>query len=286
MKIKALAPWYGCKRAVASQIVPHFGEHHAYWELFCGSMAMLFAKEECRQETVVDLHGDLINLARVVRDRSMVQELEWILRRTLVHEGIYHDAIKYLKDPANSHGNCPTHEKMTERAAWYFIRSWMGMNGVAGTPTRVNFAKRYTSGGGCLATRFVNAVDSIPEWHQRIRGVAIYQGCAIDIAKKIEDKPGTLVYADPPYIQKSDNYEHDFTPEQHKQFAKNLTRFEKTRVVVSYYDHPALADLYPESIWRKVELNINKSMGNARHAETAKAPEILFINDVRRGGNS
>lgn len=44
MKITALAPWYGSKRTLAPRIVEQLGEHRAYWEPFCGSCAVLFAK--------------------------------------------------------------------------------------------------------------------------------------------------------------------------------------------------------------------------------------------------
>jgi DNA adenine methylase len=280
MKIKALEPWYGCKRTLAPQIVQHFGEHSVYWELCCGSMAMLFAKVPSRQETVIDLHDDALNLARVVRNRRLSQELDWVLRRTLVHEGLYRESIAWLKDPAHAIHPGMAEEQQVERAAWYFVRSWMGMNGVAGTRTRVNFAKRYTSGGGCPAVRFGSAVDSIPDWHERLRNVAIYQGCAIDAAQKIEDKPGTLIYADPPYIEKSDKYEHDFTEEDHSRLATALNRFTMTRVCVSYYAHPTLELLYPGNRWRTIELSANRAMGNASRAEKTRAPEILLINDL------
>ncbi|WP_162271916.1 DNA adenine methylase [Gemmata sp. SH-PL17] len=271
MGITALAPWYGSKRTLADRIIHHVGPHSAYWEPFCGSMAVLFAKEPSRQETVNDLHGDLINLARIVADPKLAPELEWRLRRTLVHEGLYRETIAWLKNPeADREG--------VERAYRYFVRSWMGMNGVAGTAVRCNFARRFTSNGGCPAVRFASAVDSLPWWHQRLRHVAIYQGDAIDLCEKIEDKEGTAIYLDPPYLEKSDEYVHDFADPDHLRLATTLRRFTKTRCVVSYYDHPKLVELYPG--WHKIDLHINRAMANANRAKTSLAPEVLLVNQA------
>ena len=41
--IKAIVPSFGGKRTLAPQIVAELGEHRAYWEPFCGSMAVLIA---------------------------------------------------------------------------------------------------------------------------------------------------------------------------------------------------------------------------------------------------
>jgi DNA adenine methylase len=278
MKINALLPYFGCKRGCADQIIPHLGEHKAYWEPFCGSMAILLAKPECRQETVNDLNGDALNLAKVIADPVLATQFEWQLRRTLVHEQLYRETVETLRgttwDPA-----VPS----VARARTYFIASWMGMNGITGTKVRSNFARRYTSNGGCPAVRFASAVDSIPEWHERLRPVAIYHGCGIELCEKIEDKPGTVIYCDPPYIVKSDEYLYDFESSDHLRLAMALRGFQQTRVVVSYYDHPDLEQLYPG--WRKVDLTATKNLARGNNLRTrggeatrTKAPEILLMN--------
>lgn len=67
--ITAIAPWFGGKRNLAPAIVEELGPHRGYWEPFCGSLAVLLAKPRVSQETANDLHGDLINLARVLQER-------------------------------------------------------------------------------------------------------------------------------------------------------------------------------------------------------------------------
>ncbi len=92
MKIKALAPWFGSKRKLAPSIVKLMGEHRVYWEPFCGSMAVLLAKPPCEMETVNDLHGDLINLAKVIQDKELGFQLYDKLCRTTHAEDLFKEA--------------------------------------------------------------------------------------------------------------------------------------------------------------------------------------------------
>ena len=58
MRINAIVPWFGSKRYLAPRIVEQLGPHRAYWEPFCGSLAVLLAKPVASQETVCDLHAE------------------------------------------------------------------------------------------------------------------------------------------------------------------------------------------------------------------------------------
>src|SRR4029077_2189705 len=83
----------------------------------------------------------------------------------------------------------------------YFIASWMGRNGVAGTE-RVNYqiATRWTKGGGSGPLRFRNAVDSIPAWCNRLHNVQILRRDLFELLPKIEDGAGVALYVYPPYF--------------------------------------------------------------------------------------
>src|SRR5436305_15220627 len=70
MNVKAIAPWFGGKRTLAPAIVVELGTHTQYFEPFFGSGAVLFAKMPSQKETVNELSGDLILLARVVQHRE------------------------------------------------------------------------------------------------------------------------------------------------------------------------------------------------------------------------
>lgn len=275
--IGSLAPWFGSKRTLAPRIVEALGPHKAYWEPFCGSMAVLLAKEPCRMETVNDLNGDLINLSRTIQDATLGPQLYRRLRRVLMHESEQEEAKAKCR------------EKITdpvERAYWYFINSWMVRNGYGGTkdrgPGRV--CVRFTNNGGHAATRWAGAVASIPQWRERLRKVTILQRDAFELIPRIEDVEETAIYCDPPYVVKGAKYLHDFESADHARLAETLQSFRRARVVVSYYDHPDLNRLYPG--WSRLDCTMAKAVANASKTTkgAATAPEILLINTRGAGG--
>ena len=277
MKIKAIVPWYGGKRTLAPQIIDLLGKHSVYWEPFCGSMAVLLAKAPSQMETVNDLHGELINLARVIQDPKLGLQLYDKLNKTLFHEQFFHEA----KSRWISRGEEPiTESPDIPRAYDYFVASWFGMNGVSGTKrSSYQYAIRWCSGGGQGAMRWRSVKDSIPAWHKRLNLVVIMQRDAFDILAKIKDELCTAIYCDPPYFEKGSKYLHDFTELEHERLAKALGRFKKTIVVVSYYDHPLLQALYDG--WYRTEFKAAQSLRNANQPNTrtiSPKTEVLLVN--------
>lgn len=130
MKITALAPWAGSKRTIAQRIIEALGPHAAYWEVFCGSMAVLLAKQPATMETVNDLHGDLVNLARVIQHDRLGPALYRRLRRCWMAETLHVEAAeRYAARGYQPAGESPD----LDRAADYFLCAWLGRNGVAGS---------------------------------------------------------------------------------------------------------------------------------------------------------
>lgn len=270
MKIGAIAPWFGSKRTLAPVITSELGKHRAYWEPFCGSMAVLLAKEPASMETVNDLHGDLINLARVIQHRADGPILYRRLRRVVSSPIAQADATELLGqgDPV-------------DRAFNYFVHAWLSRNGVAGTTkNNANFCRRYTAGGGSPSKRFESTVQSIPAWRRRLRNVQILNDDGIDLIGKIQDAPDSVIYVDPPYLSKGAKYLHDFDWLAHRRLAAAVKRFQKARVVISYYEHPDLLQLYPD--WTKRDVYTTKAMVSSGQRDSSggaeQAPEVLLIN--------
>ena len=240
MKIKALAPWFGSKRNLAPKIVELIGDHKTYFEPFCGSMAVLFAKTPCEMETVNDLHGDLVNLARIIQDKSLSLELYEKLARTLYAEELFRESKqRWISAPDLNN------QTDLQRAYDFFVASWMGINGVSGTERyNYQFALRWCRGGGQGARRWQSVVSSMPAWHKRLRNVVIIRRDAIDVLANIKDEAGVAIYCDPPYFEKSSKYIHDFDDADHKRLAELLRRFKESMVVVSYYDCDQVRRLY------------------------------------------
>ncbi len=289
MQVTALAPWFGGKRSMAPEIVQELGPHSAYWEPFCGSMAVLFAKPQSSHETVNDYHGNLINLAMVVASEHW-KELYDRLCRTFSSEALFKSAKQqFMSEKGWDPPTSPDHVRPEDvrRAFYYFVVSWMGRNGVSGTyRTNYQMAIRWTPGGGDSPTRFRGATDSMPLWHARLRNVLILNRDGFNIIDKIDDVERVVIYADPPYLRSTrsmegrtgNKYLYDFADQEHGELAAKLRRFRKARVIVSYYDDPRLKDLYPGWTIRKMYRHKNLHVQNRRGAERCLAPEVLLIN--------
>ena len=280
MKITAISPWFGGKRNLAPEIIELLGKHNVFWELFCGSMAVLLAKEPCRMETVNDLHGDLINLARVLQNEKTAIELYGRAARTLMSEELFEESSGRIQ--ARQCGGL-AYEPI-DMAYDYLLYAWLGRNGMIGTSSYSHsFCVRYTDNGGDAARRWQSVIESIPAWQLRLSKVTILNRDAFEIIGKIHDKEGTAIYVDPPYLVKGAKYIHDFEPEDHKRLAVALGRFKKARIVVSYYDHPLLAELYPN--WQQHKIEVSKAMSNAgsRGEKDVRAVEVLLVNQKDEG---
>lgn len=280
--INAIVPWFGSKRTMADRIVAELGPHRAYWEPFCGSMAVLLIKSPSGHETVSDLHGDLTNLAWVLQCERTAAELYARLSRTLMSEELFNRSVELV-----ARGPAPGPEtwqgepsaECVERAYHYFVMSWMGRNGVSGTKREEpTFAVRWTPGGGHGSRRLASAVGSIPEWSARLQRVVILLRDGFEVLAQIEDAEGVAIYCDPPYFAEGRLYVHNFKPDDHERLAAELARFRLARVVVSYYAHPRLTDLYPG--WTVVDCATvkNLSVQGKRSAKAAPAPEVLLVN--------
>ena len=277
MKIKAILPYFGGKRNLAARIVGIIGPHTVYWEPFCGSMAVLFAKQPCEMETVNDFHGDVISLARVIQDRQLGFKLYDKLSRTLYAEELFREAKERWMP-----GPMPDDEPDLNRAYDYFVTSWMGLNGLSGT-ARYNyqFALRWCRGGGQGALRWQSVVESMPAWHKRLRNVVIIRRDAFEVLANIKDEDGVAIYCDPPYFDKSDRYIHDFEDEDHKRLAELLKKFRKSKTIISYYDCPQVRRLYDG--FEIVEIVKNRqSLRNATRGKKKKPRkeqiELLLVN--------
>ena len=240
-------------------------------------MAVLLIKPPCVMETVNDLHGDLVNLAKVVQDKQAGCCLYRRLRRTLMCEQLQREAAERY---AQRTYQKPVDGPDVDRAYDYFLCAWLGRNGVAGTQSyNQGFCVRYTANGGHAAKRWVSAINSIPAWRRRLANVTILQRDAFELLQKIEDAKGTAIYIDPPYIKKGAKYIHDFVEGDHERLAEILNKFSHARIVVSYYDDPLVRRIYAN--WTCHEINISKALANqgSRGEKHNKVIELLLVNE-------
>lgn len=272
---KRLVSWYGSKAEMAEAIIDYLGPHRAYYEIFAGSMAVLLSKPAAPHEHVNDLHGDLINLARVVASDDAYALFERCTR-TLACETLFREARQRVIEAAD--------RSPLDRAYDFLLYSSIGTQGRNGTGNTAHGWEFQCPPVNTASTRWESVVKSIPAWYERLRHVTISSMDVFDLLTQIEDRPDVAIYADPPYVYGTVDrrYLHDFAPEDHERLAIGLGRFASAKVVVSYYDHPLVRDLYGDAArWQIIDASKRKSM--SRTASTAEkrnvvSPEILILN--------
>lgn len=292
MTITGIVPYFGGKRSLSRAIVAEIcnGTVPQYFaEPFCGSMAVSLAMPDVPTHTVNDLHGGMINFARVLAGDAG-PELVDRLRRTLCAESLYLDAVA-----AGGLDGGPAPETPDPERAWAFaVASWLGPNGSAqGDGAR--FCVRFGPGGGDPATRLRSATDAMGEYLDRLRRLTILNRDGFEVLASVHDAYGVAIYVDPPYLRGTrgdGGYIHDFSDhgggifscdyDDHDRLADALRRFTRARVVVSYYDHPRLDDLYRG--WTKVTLGASAGgIGNASGDIDRDRVEVLLVNEARKG---
>lgn len=309
--IGALSPYFGGKRAMAGAIVRQVlgpdGRAPAFFcEPFCGSMAVSLAMPEVATHVVNDLHADLVNFARVLAS-PMAPELVRQCEHTLCSETLYHEAAAVLpvcrrgalwpENDLDFPEDDAASQERTRVLSWawaFFVTSWLGPNGMAGTDHAARFCVRWGPGGGDPATRLRSAAASLPAFVEKLRRFTITSRDAFAVLGSVQDKPGVAMYVDPPYTRETrvaGAYRHDFgdhggatllgAEDDHDRLAAALRRFEHARVVVSYEDCPRVRELYAG--WSFVECTQHKNTGNAGGGSSA-APEVLIVNGPVAGG--
>lgn len=287
LKVKSFAPWVGSnsEKQIIEAILHHVGSAHAYWEVFCGGGSVFLAKTPSRQETINDLHPGLINMLGTLASARYEELLERLNRTPFIEQNVG-AALDYIEShkPESIATPFVVSDEQLEWAYAHFVLWWSGKGGIAGGPQEGQVSIRMDSKGGAMPSRFRSAIESISWLHARLERVGIYNRDAFELLETIEDARGTVIYADPTFIQRDHLYHYalrtrrgglfDNAGDDHDRLAGLLRRFKKTKVVLRYYSDPRLDDLYPES-WARVDCTRNKrSAGNKKDG----APDLLLVN--------
>ena len=109
--MKAVLKYPGAKNRIADWICSYIPEHKVYLEPYAGSLAVLFNKKPCHIETVNDLHGEVVNYFRILRDQP--DKLSRLIELTPYSRAEYEKAYEQT-------------DNEIERARRFCIRCWMG----------------------------------------------------------------------------------------------------------------------------------------------------------------
>ena len=239
--IKPLLRYHGGKWIAAKKIIPHFPPHRIYVEPFGGAASILLQKDRSESETYNDLDDVIVNLFRVLQDRSLFADLEHKLSFTPYSRSEFELAYEDTTD-------------RVEQARRLLIRSWQGHSTVGahrktGYRTNMKYVRRSFPPGDWI--RLIEHLDLVVD---RLRGVNIENRDAIEVITG-HDVEDALIYADPPYTLDQRHgkvYRHEMTDSQHRDLIQTLKDC-KSMVILSGYRNPIYDKMLND--WHSIEFN-------------------------------
>jgi DNA adenine methylase len=263
--------WYGGKYSHLNWLLPLLPKTTHFCEPFGGSAAVLINREPSPVETYNDIDGEVANFFRVLREQK--DELIEAIGLTPFSREEFERAINgHTKELSD-----------LERARRFYIRARQVRTGLAQTASNGRWAHcRLTSRAGMAGavSRWLGAVEGLPEIAQRLLRVQIENDDAISVIKRY-DSEETLFYCDPPYPHESrgDNnaYQYEMTDKQHRELAEVLHSV-KGKVALSGYHCDLLDNLYKDWIYTDAPAKKAHSTNTRADSEKQDRTEVLWCN--------
>ncbi|MDR9440186.1 MAG: DNA adenine methylase [Halomonas sp.] len=252
MTNKPILPWMGGKRRLAKQIIPLFQAHTTYVEPFCGGAAVYFMKEPSQVEVINDVHGDLVNLYRVVKHHpdELIRQFRWSLV----------SREEYMSQKQVD----PRHLTDIQRAARFFYLQKLAFGG------KVHGQSFGTSATTPPRLNLLRLEEDLSEAHLRLSRTVVEHLDWGECMRRY-DRPGTLFYLDPPYWGTA-GYGSEFSLQEYDRMAE-LARHAQGQVVISVNDIPEMRQSFDGLVIRTTK--ISYTVG--RQA-TGKRGELIISN--------
>lgn len=286
--ITALVPWFGCNRLLAQEPAKLLRGCAWVGVPFGGGMPEL-AHLDARTILVGDLHRHQINLARAVGNPKLRPQLVERLQARILHPDELEQAQQICREiEAAGRGGLFGLGEEPDPLEWaeaYFVCSWMGRSGNAGTKNEFSspLATRWDAGGGDSVKRYRSAVEAVEMWGRVFERCGFETIDAFDFIARCYDGDRKLAKTEPAKREKralyidatwpvdGDGYKHRFPESSQRRLARELVFFEHYLVVVRYGDHPLIRELYPEDRWTWIR-------HESRDQDNKAVAEVLLVN--------
>lgn len=219
--------------------------HIHYIEPFFGGGSVLLNKNpEGVSEVVNDINSELTNFWRVLQDEKLFEKFK---RRV--------EAIPFSQVEYEWGMNYEAVEFGLEMAVAFFVRCRQSRAGQMKSFATLS-KNRTRKGMNEQASAWLSAIDGLPEVHNRLKRVVIYNEDAVNVIKR-EDTVNTLIYCDPPYVSSTrtskDVYDYEMADLQHEELLNVLKKCVGT-IMISGYDCELYNDLLTG--WQKHEFDL------------------------------
>lgn len=260
--------YFGSKLRIASKLCGQLPPHNAWVELFCGSAAMTLAKEPAQIEVINDINEHITNFFRQLRENSneLIRQIELTP----------YSRAEFELSRIEEVGLTPI-----ERARRFFVAAMMAINGCFGDkPGGFSFSNSYAR---CGMEARVCRWNGMPRYLEsivtRLKTVRVEKKDALNLFEDFKNRPGSLVYFDPPYLgERSRGYDHDQTSvEFHEKLITAASRA-KCMVFISGYQN----DLYDKHLtahsgWTR---QLIKATTKGNNGKSFEREEVVWFNPV------
>lgn len=222
MKRPAL-DYFGGKWKMASKIISHFPPHKTFVDVFTGAASITLRKPRSKNEIINDMNHEVTDFFKVLRDRNL--ELRELLENTPYSREEYRRARENSPD-------------ILEQSRRTVVKAWFGIGDSLDNETgfRVSLSQ-----GGSTSGPWVRYTDYLHLYAARMRGVIIENLDYREILSRY-DRPDTLFYFDPPYIEsersKKHAYRFDWKFQDHVEFIGRIQGLKGMAVVSGYMGEP------------------------------------------------
>ena len=246
--------YFGGKGLMWKNILDQFPapDYNIYVEPFSGTYTIgLHMPYIPPIEVFNDLNKNVYCLYKILRDETLFPQFLKLVELTPYSEDMRYDAREKLKD---------TNLSELDRAYWYFICNRLSINGIGGFATnslvRRNMAKSVSD--------FLSSVDRMPELHERLKHLVIFNRDALELMDKY-NQSNCFLYCDPPYVwstRGTTRYDIDQDDAFHERFIDKCLE-SKSKILISGYDNPIYNRLEANG-FTKVLFDVNTIDGNKK----------------------
>jgi len=259
--------YFGSKHRLASTISTMLPPHKAWVEAFCGSAAVTLSKAPAAIEVINDLDEDVVNFFSQLRNNSAE-----LLRQVALTP--YSRAEYFLARSGERSDNA------LERARRFLVASMMTVNGSAGSEhAGFSFSDTFERGGReARVNRWYQLPERLTAVVERLRSVRVEKVHAIKLLKNYADRPGTLVYLDPPYLMDREHgYAVDANCADFHEELLSVSKRASCMILISGYRNPLYARMLKSADgWTSQQIS-SRTRGTA--GVDLKREEVLWMNE-------
>lgn len=255
--------WVGGKSRLRKQIINLFPEHTCYVEIFSGAAWVLFGKPPSNVEVLNDVDQDLITFFRVVKEKpeEFIASFTWELVSRAEFDRLARLNPSQLTDVQRAH-----------RFYYLIMASWGG---------EFHYPRFQTSiDDGGHGNRLFGALQTLEKRimpvYERLRNVIIEN---LDWQECLDryNRPGALMYIDPPYPENGCNYVYNMRERsEHELLASKLNQLQ-CKWILSSYDTPFIRNLFTNYIIIPLESKSGMSTEKGGNTRVTNK-EVIILN--------